>query len=250
MSTSIVEMQYQTGRIRESVNIMDVVGNYVRLRKAGREYTGLCPFRTEKTPSFFVDPDKGLYKCFGCGAGGDVFKFLQEVEGINFKEARALLAERVGITIADRPLTAAERRDFALRKDAAEWRDALVASLRAVRDRCFHTYHRARRFIVNHDFDDCERLRPGHFGLVMDLADTYWERVEDLDRRIQVLMEASSATLLPFFRARGEKARKAVAEHRADIQNAHEICAAVLMAITVKQSRDGNYPASNGETAS
>ena len=92
MSTSIAELERDTGRIRDASGIVSVVSQYVRLRKSGpQQMIGLCPLHKEKSPSFTVHPAKGVFKCFGCGAGGDVFKFLQEVEGINFKDARARL---------------------------------------------------------------------------------------------------------------------------------------------------------------
>ena len=76
---------------------MDIVGSYVRLRKRGRNYIGLCPFHTEKTPSFNVLDDKGIYKCFGCGEGGDVYGFLMKMEGLTFPEALERLAKQANI---------------------------------------------------------------------------------------------------------------------------------------------------------
>lgn len=78
---------------------MDVVGNYVALKRAGDNYKGLCPFHEEKTPSFNVNVTKQIFKCFGCGAGGDVFKFIQLKERVDFPEARRLLADRAGISL-------------------------------------------------------------------------------------------------------------------------------------------------------
>jgi len=86
-------------KIRASVSIVDVVSNYVQLKKTGKSYRGLCPFHAEKTPSFYVDPDKGLYHCFGCGASGNVFTFLMKKEGLSFSEAVRELAKIAGIKI-------------------------------------------------------------------------------------------------------------------------------------------------------
>jgi hypothetical protein len=72
-------------------NIVEVIGEHIALRKAGREFTGLCPFHADKTPSFSVSEEKGLFHCFACGAKGDVIRFVQEIEGIGFREAIALL---------------------------------------------------------------------------------------------------------------------------------------------------------------
>ncbi len=85
--------------ISERINIEDIVGNYVSLKKAGRYYKGLCPFHSEKTPSFTVTPDKGMYFCFSCKKGGNVFNFLMEVEHMTFPEAVEHLAARAGIDI-------------------------------------------------------------------------------------------------------------------------------------------------------
>jgi DNA primase len=86
-------------RVRDRVDIVDLVSGYVSLKKTGKNHTGLCPFHTEKTPSFSVNPDKQIFHCFGCGAGGDVFKFIELQEGLNFPEAVRKLAERSGITL-------------------------------------------------------------------------------------------------------------------------------------------------------
>lgn len=85
--------------IRNRINIVDLVSQYTNLKRSGRSLRGLCPFHTEKTPSFYVDPEKQLYHCFGCGAGGDIFDFVMEVEKLNFTEAVELLAEKAGVTL-------------------------------------------------------------------------------------------------------------------------------------------------------
>jgi DNA primase len=91
-------------QVKSSVDIVKTIGEYVRLKKAGGSprYTGLCPFHTEKTPSFSVHSSHQFYKCFGCGASGDVFKFIMEIERIGFFEALKLVAERNGIAMPKR----------------------------------------------------------------------------------------------------------------------------------------------------
>src|SRR6266404_1269153 len=86
-------------QLKSSVDIVKVVGDYVRLRRMGStgRYSGLCPFHQEKTPSFSVNQTRQFYKCFGCGVGGDVFKFVMEIDGLTFPEALKYLAERNGI---------------------------------------------------------------------------------------------------------------------------------------------------------
>ena len=85
--------------IQERVSIEDVVGDYVTLSYKNNRYWGLCPFHTEKTPSFSVTPDKGLFYCFGCGKGGTMFTFLQEIENCTFPESVEMLAQRAGVRL-------------------------------------------------------------------------------------------------------------------------------------------------------
>jgi DNA primase len=87
--------------VRAVADIVDVVGDYVRLKKRGSNFIGLCPFHAEKTPSFNVNPRLGIFKCFGCGEGGDVFSFVSRVENLPFPETVRLLAERFGVSIPE-----------------------------------------------------------------------------------------------------------------------------------------------------
>jgi DNA primase len=96
--------------VRERAAIFDVVADYVSLRKSGANYQGLCPFHGEKTPSFNVNPGRGIFHCFGCGVGGNVFSFIMKMEGLAFPEAVKFLGKRVGVIIEERPPTAAEKR--------------------------------------------------------------------------------------------------------------------------------------------
>jgi DNA primase len=86
-------------KVKQQADIVRVIGEYVRLKKTGQNFTGLCPFHQEKTPSFAVHPTRQIYHCFGCGAGGDVFKFVQELEKLTFPEAVRVVAEKCGIPI-------------------------------------------------------------------------------------------------------------------------------------------------------
>ena len=85
--------------VRQSNDIIDVISQYVHLKRSGRNYFGLCPFHNEKSPSFSVSPDKQIFHCFGCGVGGNVFTFLMKIEGINFIEAVQMLAEKSQIQL-------------------------------------------------------------------------------------------------------------------------------------------------------
>lgn len=104
-------------QVREQSNIVDVIGEHVRLKQSGRSFTGLCPFHKEKTPSFHVNPERGIYKCFGCGKAGNVITFVTEHQHVGFVDAVKILATRLGITIPEE-----EREDptgIHARKDAA-----------------------------------------------------------------------------------------------------------------------------------
>ncbi len=102
-------------RVREATDIVELISEVTRVRKSGRTYMAICPFHEEKTPSMSVDRAKGLYHCFGCGKGGDVFAFVQETRGVNFAEALDMLASKAGITLVRDPAEAAKRG----RRDAA-----------------------------------------------------------------------------------------------------------------------------------
>ncbi len=88
-------------RIRAATDIVDLVSGHVQLTRKGRNFLGLCPFHTEKTPSFNVHPELQIYRCFGCGAGGNIFKFVQEMDRVSFPEAVSFLARRGGVEIPE-----------------------------------------------------------------------------------------------------------------------------------------------------
>ena len=101
--------------VRSRNDIVGVISEYVKLQRKGSSYFGLCPFHNEKSPSFSVSPDKQMYYCFGCGAGGNVFTFIQEYENYSFPEAMKFLAERAGITLPEKEYSQEERRAQDLR---------------------------------------------------------------------------------------------------------------------------------------
>jgi len=88
--------------VAERLSIVEVVSEYVQLRRAGANYTGLCPFHAEKTPSFNVNPAREIFHCFGCGAGGNAFSFIMKIEGLSFPEVVKLMARKTGIEIEER----------------------------------------------------------------------------------------------------------------------------------------------------
>jgi len=104
-------------RVKQQADIVRVVGEYLPLKKAGQNFMGRCPFHNEKTPSFAVHPVKQIYHCFGCGVGGDVFKFVMEMEKLEFLDAVRLVAEKCGIAVPPRrPRSPEERREQGQRK--------------------------------------------------------------------------------------------------------------------------------------
>ncbi|HYM24271.1 MAG TPA: DNA primase [Vicinamibacterales bacterium] len=118
--------------LRLHADIVRVVQEYVPLRKAGRTYKGLCPFHSEKTPSFNVDPDKGFFHCFGCGKGGDVFTFVCEHEKVDFPEAVRMLAQKFGLTLPEPAEGTSDdsRRDAAVREALLKVHEAAAAYFR------------------------------------------------------------------------------------------------------------------------
>ncbi len=106
--------------VRAAADLVDVAADYVQLERSGSRFMGLCPFHSEDTPSFSVDPEKNLYYCFGCGNGGDVFKFVQEIEGVGFVEGVRMLAQRYDIPLPD------EETD----PEAANERESILHALR------------------------------------------------------------------------------------------------------------------------
>ena len=96
-------------RVREATDIVDLISEVTNVRKSGRSYMAVCPFHEEKTPSMSVDRARGLYHCFGCGKGGDVFQFVEETRGVDFGEALDLLATKAGITLVRDPAEVRQR---------------------------------------------------------------------------------------------------------------------------------------------
>ncbi|SFC87862.1 DNA primase [Flexibacter flexilis DSM 6793] len=98
-------------RIQQTADIIEVIGDFVPLKKKGKDYTACCPFHNEKTPSFYVSPAKGIYKCFGCGKAGDTIRFVMDIESLNYGEALRYLAKKYGIEIEEdaAPLSAEQQ---------------------------------------------------------------------------------------------------------------------------------------------
>lgn len=110
----------QIEEVRQRSDIVDVIGSFVKLKRSGSGYVGLCPFHNEKSPSFSVNPARQMYKCFGCGVGGNVITFVMEYENYSFPEAMKYLAERAGIELPQKEMTAEQRRQESLRTTLLE----------------------------------------------------------------------------------------------------------------------------------
>ena len=109
-----------TERVRAANDIVRVVAEHIAIRRRGsKRYWGLCPFHKERTPSFAVCSSRQRFKCFGCGVHGDVFDFVQRIEGVSFQKAKEILAARAGVCLRDTRLSADERRRYAAAKKAA-----------------------------------------------------------------------------------------------------------------------------------
>ncbi len=118
--------------IKNAADIVDIVSDAVLLKKAGKNYLGLCPFHSEKTPSFTVSPEKQIFHCFGCGAGGNVFKFVMRQDGLSFPEAVRMIARRCGVEMPEKDLTPAQKRRVTEREN-----------LLAVNKHAMEFFHRA-----------------------------------------------------------------------------------------------------------
>lgn len=136
--------------LRERADLIEVITAHTQLKKAGRIFKGLCPFHQEKTPSFTVDPDKGLFHCFGCGAGGDVFTFVRQSEGLSFNEAAERLAGRFGVTLrhegADRGEAGGRRALIEVVRTAAEYFSGLLMNVKSSEAAMARKYLEGRNF--------------------------------------------------------------------------------------------------------
>lgn len=135
--------------VRSLSDVVDVVGEYVQLKKRGSNFVGLCPFHSEKTPSFNVNPRMGIFKCFGCGEGGDVFSFISRIEALSFPEAVRVLAEKSGVVLPQEEAPSEDASEsesiyHALRFAARFFHEALAKDDRA---------EVARKYLLNRGFE-------------------------------------------------------------------------------------------------
>lgn len=121
-------MSIVTEEIKSRINVVDLIGEYVRLQKAGASYKGLCPFHHEKTPSFTVNEERQVWHCFGCAKGGDIFGFLMEMEGMGFREVLGMLADRAGVALEPYGMQSPQKKDRTLEilNVSSEWYEQLL----------------------------------------------------------------------------------------------------------------------------
>src|SRR3989344_6107217 len=107
-------------QVKENLSITDVVSTYIRLEKSGAQFRARCPFHNERTPSFYVSPERKSFHCFGCNVHGDIFTFVEKIENIPFYEALKILADRAGVTLTNSQKNKEDTRLITLLKDATE----------------------------------------------------------------------------------------------------------------------------------
>ena len=171
--------------IREATDIVEIISQYVTLKKQGKSFVGLCPFHTEKTPSFSVDPVRGFYHCFGCGAGGNVFTFVMKMENVSFLEALRSLAERAGI-----PLPTYERNNEKVRETETLYHANQFAA-KFFQNCLFNTEggKKALTYISERKFSR-EVIKDFQIGYAPDLWDGLLKKAKENSIRPEILAKA------------------------------------------------------------
>ncbi len=161
----------QIDDIKERLNIVDVIGEVVRLSKAGHNYVGLCPFHQEKTPSFHVIEDKQFYHCFGCGKSGDVYRFIEDYRQVSFAESVAILAEKAGVALNNsalgysKPKQVPHQALYAIHEDAQHFYQSVLQTTKVG--------EKAREYLYARGLDDAVIAHFG-IGLAPDEPDFFY----------------------------------------------------------------------------
>lgn len=182
-------------QVRDAADIVQIIGESVPLKRVGRRMVGLCPFHEDSKPSFYVNPERGAFKCFGCGMGGDVFRFIMETERLTFPEAIRLLAERYGIEV---PETAGTARPKGYRERLLT---ANEAALSFFREQLKHPEHglQARKYLKEREVAE-EMIERFELGFAPDA----WDQLANFLRRKGIAAEDAAAVGLIAPREKGE----------------------------------------------
>lgn len=147
-------------QIKERLNIEEVVGSYLTLKRAGANLKGPCPFHNEKTPSFMVNPERQIFKCFGCGEGGDIFTFIEKIEGVDFYNALKILADRAGVKL----------KANAVKKGDTEYKADQKTRLYEINELAAKLYH---KILIDHPKADKARNYLKERGLSQETLDKF-----------------------------------------------------------------------------
>jgi DNA primase len=177
--------------VRIRSDIVNVIGSYIRLKKTGSNYMGLCPFHNEKTPSFSVSPSKQMYHCFGCGVGGNVYTFIMEYENYTFVEALKFLAERAGINLPEQEYSAREKRQNDLKnrlmeinKEAAKYYYFQLKSERG---------QAAREYLLGRGMTE-ETIKAFGLGYANRFSDDLYQYLKNLGYEDELLKQSGLVT--------------------------------------------------------
>lgn len=193
-------------RLREQADALAVVGDHVTLKRAGKNWKGLCPFHTEKTPSFNVMPDEARWYCYGCSEGGDLIDFIRRIDGLDFVEAVEALARRTGITLRYEELSARQRKALGEQAKMLEVNRAAMAWFQ--RQLLSETGTVARQYLKERGFgkQDAERFHLGFAPDDWDALSRHLTETEGFDRQdvlgVRLAKPNSRGGLLDTFRGR------------------------------------------------
>ena len=166
--------------IKNRLDIVDVISSYIKLKKAGKDSKALCPFHSEKAPSFFVSPSKQIWHCFGCNAGGDMFSFVMQMEGVEFADALRILAKKAGVTLKkqDPELQSKRSKLYEICQEAAEFFEENLKKNKEVQD------YLKKRGISS------KSIKEFRVGYALDSWDSLYKHLTDLGYKVEDIEKA------------------------------------------------------------